>query len=71
MVITDMNMPDMDGLDLSRELRRIKVNIPIILCTGFSGLDIIKKAKETAVNEIIIKPFLVQDLAKTIHKFIN
>ena len=38
LVITDQTMPDMTGETLVRELRRIRPDIPVILCTGYSPL---------------------------------
>ena len=37
LVITDMTMPDMTGDILAKKLMKIRPNIPIILCTGFSA----------------------------------
>ncbi|MFC1534706.1 response regulator [Thermodesulfobacteriota bacterium] len=68
LVITDMRMPDMNGLDLSRKLLGIRPDVPIILCTGFSDLDIEERAKEIGIRGIIPKPFFRQDLVMAIRK---
>jgi len=36
LLITDMTMPDMTGIELTREVKKIAPDLPIILCTGFS-----------------------------------
>ncbi len=48
LVITDMTMPNMTGLQLAKEMLRIRPNIPIILCTGFSHTVDADKAKKSA-----------------------
>ena len=44
LVITDLTMPKLTGLQLSQELIRIRPDIPIILCTGFSEKAVVEKA---------------------------
>ena len=68
LVITDMNMSGMGGLDLSRKVLEIRPDIPIILCTGLDALEIGSRAKEAGIQAIIPKPFLFQDLKNTISK---
>jgi CheY-like chemotaxis protein len=45
-------MPDMTGIDLSRELLHIRADIPIILCTGFSEQIIEEKARKLASGNL-------------------
>ncbi|MFC1866583.1 response regulator [Thermodesulfobacteriota bacterium] len=71
LVITDMNMSHMTGLDLSKALLSIRGDIPIILCTGFSGPDTEEKAKEAGIRGVILKPFLMQDLARIVREAIE
>ncbi len=66
LVITDMTMPNMTGDQLAREMLRIKRNIPIILCTGFSRMVTEKDAKAMGVGAFITKPILMHELAETI-----
>jgi PAS domain S-box-containing protein len=68
LVITDMTMPGMTGLDLAREILKIQPDIPIILCTGFSELITEEKAKEMGVREFLMKPFRTKDIADLIKK---
>ncbi len=66
LVITDLNMPDMTGIDLSRELLHIRADIPIILCTGFSEQIIEEKARKLGIREFIFKPFIMSTMAQVI-----
>jgi PAS domain S-box-containing protein len=67
-VITDMTMPGMTGIDLARELLKIRSDIPIILCTGFSELVTEEKAKEIGIREFMMKPFTTKTIAELINK---
>jgi CheY-like chemotaxis protein len=49
-VITDMTMPQMNGINLSKELLEIRGNLPILLCTGFSDQANEKKARAAGVR---------------------
>jgi CheY-like chemotaxis protein len=68
LVITDLTMPQLTGLELSRELLQIRVDLPIILTTGFSQESIWRQAKELGVRECLLKPAALRDLADTIKR---
>ncbi len=67
-VITDMTMPALTGIDLAEEMMAIRPDIPIILCTGFSELINANQAKEAGIREFVMKPFVARAFAKTIRK---
>jgi signal transduction histidine kinase len=65
LVITDYTMPKLTGAELCEELHRIRPEIPIILCTGFSE----KMTEATAADlgvELIMKPFSLKQLAELV-----
>jgi CheY-like chemotaxis protein len=62
-VITDQTMPHMTGERLVRELRRIRADIPIILCTGFSHTVDAEKAQGLGIDAFCVKPIEMRDLA--------
>jgi PAS domain S-box-containing protein len=66
LVITDMTMPNMRGDDLARELLKIKPNIPIILCSGFSEMISEDKAKNLGIRKFIMKPISKKELAQIV-----
>ena len=68
LVITDMTMPNMTGVELAPRLREIRSDIPIIMCTGFSETIDEDKAKNMGILAYIMKPFLIDEIAKTIRK---
>jgi CheY-like chemotaxis protein len=71
LVITDMTMPGMTGIELAREIMIIRPDIPIILCTGFSELTNEKRAKEAGIREFILKPYVITSLTKTIRQVLE
>jgi len=62
-VITDQSMPHLTGEILARELLKIRPNLPIILCTGFSHTMCAEKAKALGIKAYLEKPFFIEDLA--------
>ena len=64
-------MPVMTGDKLAQEFMKIRPDIPIILCTGYSENMTEEKAKELGIREFIMKPFEIEDLAKTIRKVLD
>ena len=67
-VITDQTMPYMTGEILAQEMLRIRPDIPIILCTGFSEVIEEEDAKALGIREFILKPFSIAEIAERIQK---
>jgi CheY-like chemotaxis protein len=71
LIITDQTMPVMSGATLVAELRHIRPDIPIILCTGFSHLMNAEKAEALGVDAFVLKPGVTQELAATIQQVLE
>ncbi|MCP4578023.1 MAG: PAS domain S-box protein [Deltaproteobacteria bacterium] len=71
LVITDMGMPKMTGEMFAKELMRIRPDIPIILCTGYSERTSEKQAKKLGIREFAMKPLEIRDLANTVRKVLD
>jgi CheY-like chemotaxis protein len=71
LVITDMTMPNMNGDKLADELIKIRPNIPIILCTGYSKKISDKRATEIGIKAFAMKPISKIELAKTVRKVLD
>ena len=71
LVITDQTMPNMTGEHLARELRRIRPDVPIILCTGFSHTMSVDKAYALNINAFLLKPLVSHDLATAIRRVLE
>jgi CheY-like chemotaxis protein len=63
LVITDMTMPHMTGVDLAREIFAIRPHTPLILCTGFSETMGEYRMKPPGIRKILMKPVSMRDLA--------
>jgi len=71
LVITDMTMPKMTGVQLARELMDIRPDIPVILCTGFNESITEEKALAMGIDKFIMKPIVKDELAKTIRTVLD
>ena len=71
LVICDMTMPQMTGIQLAGELLSLRPDLPIILCTGFSEFVDAKKAKAVGIKEFLMKPFSKRALATTIRRVLD
>ena len=56
-------MPHLTGEELAREMLRIRPDLPIILCTGFSYTMTVEKARVLGIRQFLMKPVLARDLA--------
>ena len=61
LIITDVNMPILNGLDMVREIKKININIPIIVATAFSNKEYLLEAIDIGVDKYVLKPI---DIAK-------
>jgi CheY-like chemotaxis protein len=71
LVIADMTMPNITGVQLSQKLLEIKHDIPIIICTGLNQKICENKAKDAGIRGFIIKPATTDELARTIRKVLD
>ncbi len=68
LVITDQTMPGMTGMDLARRLLILRPELPIILCTGYSGLISRDQARAAGIRDLALKPLTKKELASLIKK---
>ncbi|WP_319548393.1 PAS domain S-box protein [Desulfogranum marinum] len=71
LVITDLTMPDMTGVELTREILSLRPSLPVILTTGYSDGIHNGKAQRIGVREIMEKPLKKNDLIRTIRKVLD
>ncbi len=71
LVITDQTMPELTGIELARGIMAIRVDIPIILCTGFSHLVDADKAKAAGIRAFTMKPLTKREIAMTIRQVLD
>nr|NJM04400.1 response regulator [Desulfobacula sp.] len=63
LLITDMTMPDMSGLELAQSIYKIKPRIPVIICTGYNDVVNGKTAEDLNVSALLMKPVRLNTLA--------
>ncbi len=71
LVITDMAMPNMPGDMLATELIRIRPDIPVLLCTGFSETMSEEKAASIGIKGFLLKPIVMKDLSQKIREILD
>lgn len=68
LVITDLTMPDMTGLDLARSIIPLRSDLPIILMTGHSANLTAEHARSQGITELLSKPLTIQVLGDAAHR---
>ncbi len=71
LVITDMTMPGITGLQLAKKILKLQPEQPVVLCTGHSELINREKALATGISEYFEKPVLVKELSKVIRTVLD
>ena len=70
-VISDLTMPEMTGLELSGHILAIRPATPIILTSGYLHSDVLQKARDSGVKSIVKKPFDLKELVAQIRAVLN
>ena len=70
-ILSDINMPRMNGLEMVEQIRKIDENVKIAIFTDFEKRDILIKAIELGVNQFLSKPFASKSFSKTIQHLYN
>lgn len=67
LVITDLRMDDMSGIDLLREIKQIKPHLPVILITAYGSIESAVDAMRLGAFDYLTKPFSEHDILEKIH----
>lgn len=70
-VITDINMPKLNGIELIRELKKAKSHVPIIVTTAYNNENQIKELYDAGMNEYLMKPIDLMQLVEKIYQCAN
>lgn len=71
LVVTDQTMPDLTGFELAREMLRIRPDLPIILCTGYSVLVDQEVVQAHGIKDLLFKPLTQSALARVIRQVLE
>ncbi|BCA78880.1 ATP-binding protein [Desulfuromonas sp. AOP6] len=66
LVITDLSMPDKNGLDLARQLKGIRRDLPIVLLSGFVGTISPEESAAAGIDRLIMKPIVAAELHEVV-----
>lgn len=70
LVLMDIQLPDMNGLQASATIKNISPSIPIIVQTAYAFESYMQKSKEVGCDAFLVKPIEPQKLFDTIRKFL-
>jgi CheY-like chemotaxis protein len=68
LVLTDLEMPIMDGWSLTQCIKERSPNTPVVWMTGADREFVLKKVERGPVDSVLFKPFKVEDLARTVQE---
>lgn len=71
LILMDIRMPEMNGIDATRIIKEINPNLPIIALSAFALEDSINEARNAGCDEFIAKPFKVEHLQETIARLLR
>jgi CheY-like chemotaxis protein len=67
-VVTDLNMKGISGLQLAKQLRALRPELPVLLASGHVDDDLQRKAAEAGVAEVLHKPSTIEEFGLLIHR---
>jgi CheY-like chemotaxis protein len=70
-IVTDMTMPNLTGVELGRRILAIRPDIPIIMCTGFSEKMSREKAGDIGIKEYLMKPVDKTVMANALRRYLD
>ena len=71
MILMDIRMPDMNGLDATRIIKEVNHDIPIVALSAYAFDENIREAKAAGCDEFLAKPFRVEDLLGIVQKYVK
>jgi len=71
LLISDIQMPGMDGLELSRRARSLDPELPVVLITGYASMETAVQALREGVSDYITKPFSIAELKGVVGRILE
>jgi DNA-binding NtrC family response regulator len=71
LVITDLDMPGMDGWNLAFRIKEKSPNTPVVLITGKERRAVLEKIKDSSVDFALFKPFRLEDIQKMVQSMLD
>ena len=67
-MLLDLTMPHMDGRETFRELRRLRADLPVVLCSGYDVLESADRFAGMDFSGFLQKPYRLDDLARALRR---
>jgi CheY-like chemotaxis protein len=71
LILMDIRMPDMNGLEATRIIKEVNHEIPIVALSAYAFDENIREARAAGCDEFLAKPFKVEDLLDTVSKYVE
>ncbi len=71
LVITDIEMPDLNGLEMSQKIKEIDSQVPIVVISAYSNSSYLIEAINIGINYYVLKPILLPQLLSTLHSVVE
>ncbi len=71
LVLSDLSMPEMNGIKLAGRIKELTPDIPVIICTGFSDRITDETIRQLGIDGYILKPFIKKELADTVRRVLD
>ena len=71
LVLTDLNMPELSGVDVLKLLKEKHSDIPVIIMTGYPSLDNSVECLRLGASDYVLKPLMLQDLLNTVKRVLG
>ncbi len=71
LVITDLKLPGMDGLEFLQAVKRTDARIPVILMTAFGTVETAVQAMKAGASDYVLKPFSLEEIKLIIQRELN
>jgi signal transduction histidine kinase/ActR/RegA family two-component response regulator len=67
-VVSDLSMPQMSGVDLARELLQIRPGMPILIASGYIGSEDNEQVRNLGLPDLLLKPDTIEELSQRLHE---
>jgi diguanylate cyclase (GGDEF)-like protein len=68
LIVTDVNMPHINGLEMAKQIKEINPDIPIIVATAFSNSDYLLEAIDIGIDKYVLKPVDIKKLLEVMNQ---
>jgi PAS domain S-box-containing protein len=71
LVLSDMNMPGMSGIDVAREIFRLRADLPVVITTGYIRATDLAATRALGVRDLILKPDTIEELPRIVRRYLE